>query len=220
VIGFRNPLPGSFQDLRTIEDLFREDIQTKPFTVKLKANYYEEDEKISKQDLLKELQSFFEEGKGSRKHFILVLSGHSDGEKYFIYFNKEIKKEYISYKEVADVWINRKYKCNDNSQHLLILIDACYSGVWVKQNEEKFHYGTHIGITVLSSCDSNVKSRDHPENGGSLIFGFKALNTFKYCNEIKSEFKEYISDTRLIKYLPRLSGFYIEIKKDTISISF
>ncbi len=52
MIGFRNPLPGSFQDLRTIEDLFREDIQTKPFTVKLKANYYEEDEKISKQDLL------------------------------------------------------------------------------------------------------------------------------------------------------------------------
>jgi len=96
VIGFRNPLPGSFQDLRTIEDLFREDIQTKPFTVKLKANYYEEDEKILKQDLLRNFNRFSKKVK-VQENISFLFSQVTQMEKNILYILIKKLKRNISH---------------------------------------------------------------------------------------------------------------------------
>ena len=102
---------------------------------------------------------------------------------------------------------NREFK--SGSQHLFIIIDACYSGSWVELNEKEKNYRN--GISVLSSV-GREPANDHPTYGGTLIFGLRALNddtvdTVKWMQD----FKDFLRDH--VRYYPRFSGSYYNIVK-------
>jgi len=203
---------GTKIDENSVYFLFRYEPYSKKTTVVLKTIYYEDPKKPTKQDILDGLKLYFETDQGTRKNFILFLSGHGYKDKFYLNTNDNNNNEIIDYNDISEVWLKRNYKSNDNTQHLLIIIDACYSGYWIDRNEELFHNNSHNGISVLSSCNYET-SRDHPEYGGSLIFGINALNNLKN-NDLKIKFKEYVNNNKYINYKPRFSGFYINIKRN------
>jgi len=209
-ISKKNPLSGTRIDHITVQSLFKNLDFIFNTRIVLNTIYYEDPKKPTKKDILEGLKLFFEEDQDKRKKFILFLSGNNYKDE-FIIISKNHNYEKITYKEIADLWLNRKNKLSDNSQHLIIIIDACMSGYWVDKNEELYHNNSFNGISVLSSSNYE-KSKDHPDYGGSLIYGINALNNFQN-RDLNTKFKDYINNRNYINYTPRFSGFYINIKK-------
>lgn len=188
------------------EKNFSEMIESKPnyFNIVKRCNSRSKSALTSK-EMLKSLKNYFENsqdnGYGSDS-FLLNLSGVGNENAQF-YINIE-KDQFISYQDIAQLWIGRKSKSFQKSEHLLIIIDASYSGSWVKANQKSYHWASHFGISVLSSCDADKPSFNDLNYGGSLIYGLYTMN--KDQSNL-SLFKKYLSQ---LEYKPHYTGFYLD----------
>lgn len=160
--------------------------------------------------LMEYIKNWFEGENDTRENLIVILSGHGGFEKFYL---NEKNEEFISYDDISNIWIKRRFKNHNKlkKQNLLIIIDSCYSGSWVEKNKRNLHYCSHISISVISSCEYDRTSVDHPEFGGSLIFGLKALNTSD--ENTKKKFKEFITNYAISRYSPKFSGFSLKLNE-------
>lgn len=195
------PLPGVKYDKHNIDIEFAEHD-------KFRNNYFHRGDiclgkdftlKYSEQEIKRTIQEFFDNCQ--RKGCVLFFSGH--GEKGKFYLETKEGEKALYYKEVADYWINRKNKAFN--KYLLIIIDACFSGTWVMENEENFHFADHFGIFIQSSCSIDEKSSDIKNKGGLLIWNFKELNTKKENPEMQI--------LKGVNQKPCSIGFYFKIEK-------
>lgn len=118
----------------------------------------------------------------------------------------------LFYRDIYNLWINRKSK--ENNKKLLIIIDSCFSGMWVEENIYNFHFSNFIGINIQASCNNFQASQDTKRAGSNLI-NFLLYNNLlmKRSEETNSYFRNLCDKEDLIDQNPYSIGFYFDIKK-------
>jgi hypothetical protein len=135
--------------------------------VALSADFIAQIDKDSFKEGLRE-NLFNREGQGT----LIFYSGHCNEEGSWILSTKKANFLF-SFQEMVELWDSRK---NIGNRHLLIIIDACHSGIWV----EECHKLSRTDISIQASCLRDQLSADTNDEknfkGGTLISSFLSVN--------------------------------------------
>lgn len=147
-------LNGVLKDVAAVKKLFDKQ------GIKTFHSFCSETRNPTKSEIIQVISSLFEKGED---YSIIYYSGHGETKTGNWVFERQTfgtrcVLDIVTYEEVKNLWRNRQNKKDE--QHLLIIMDSCFSGQWTKEQ-----YFISKDIIVQSSCFSDEQSYDTP-NGG------------------------------------------------------
>ena len=150
-------------------------------TIQLSKNF-KKGKRILKKEVVEQIDGFFNLIAGDS--CMLFFSGHGEenrGDFILETGNKEGEQTnpadgFLSLELILERWQTRKCK-QDN--HLLLILDFCHSGHWVKRMERKYKDPKSVDVSIQASCLSNETSIDQTGYGGIFINNFLHVNGYR-----------------------------------------
>lgn len=204
--GMKSALFGASEDVENIKKY----LFSKPGFVN-KATYLFSNEGFSSPNQI----SFFEQirdvfDSNDCEGLLLFYSGHGLAETGDLLLEAKMGNYYITFEKIVELWKQRAFP--KALKHLLIILDCCYSGVWVNKLLEN---GVFDNISVQASSRYDEKSQDLGSNIGGLFTNFfLSSNRFRNFNidgYEKNTFKKALAQTPQAFGLKNIIQFCYEL---------
>ena len=131
---------------------------------------------VPKEEFLNSLRNFFNSDLSTGS--LIYYSGHGFANATIL-FETSQGNYFISYEDIVSIWKERSYP--KSNSHLLLILDCCYSGSWVKKLLEN---GDWNDFSIQASSTENQTSLDMGSGKGSLY-----TNAFLYSNILRMKQK-------------------------------
>lgn len=169
--------------------------------------------KPTEKEIKNSIKVFFDKSTSNGSMIFLMGAGSNTDLPANLIIETKEGERFLFYKEIFDMWVNRKSK--KNNKKLLIIIDACYSGMWVQENIYNLHFCVDIGISIQATCLENQSCKDHKKFGSLFLNLFIGNSLFeKKYNETYNFFRCLAERREVIDQNPVSIGWREMLNKD------